>query len=167
MFGIRYRKDMDVDIIELLLYPRFVPLDFIKGIKEDVQYKISIQETSPDLRAALYDNGPIYERKECDGPTNVIYFLSNVIRDKAHIGGYKERFMKVFKNIFSCCTCNTGVIEEDDLVYVRMKKDNQYNPIGAGTNIDFPDEQLRFPIQETGPVSEPLEDQKCINVNSQ
>ncbi|XP_077131573.1 uncharacterized protein LOC143786169 [Ranitomeya variabilis] len=44
-------------------------------------------------------------------------------------------------------------IEQDEFVFVPIKKNNQCNPIGE--NIDFPEELLNFPIQETGLVSVP------------
>ncbi|KAM4023802.1 uncharacterized protein ACNLHF_024739 isoform 2-T3 [Anomaloglossus baeobatrachus] len=203
IFGTRYRKD--ADFIELLLYRRVVPLDFIQGIKEDVQYKIPIQETSPDPRAGAYTY-PLYvadDPKQRDGPTNFRFFRSKVVNDlKAKVKFQNSRLesakivlRKAFKNIFCCCTYPADEIEDDNSVYVpkkkdrkinafgaganiyfyggteddfmceRIKKNNQYNPVGAGVNFDFPDELLSFPVQETSPVSAQLEDRNFNSIN--
>ncbi|KAM4023800.1 uncharacterized protein ACNLHF_024739 isoform 1-T2 [Anomaloglossus baeobatrachus] len=195
----------DADFIELLLYRRVVPLDFIQGIKEDVQYKIPIQETSPDPRAGAYTY-PLYvadDPKQRDGPTNFRFFRSKVVNDlKAKVKFQNSRLesakivlRKAFKNIFCCCTYPADEIEDDNSVYVpkkkdrkinafgaganiyfyggteddfmceRIKKNNQYNPVGAGVNFDFPDELLSFPVQETSPVSAQLEDRNFNSIN--
>ncbi|XP_073504642.1 uncharacterized protein [Phyllobates terribilis] len=134
MYGIRYRGD--VDIIELRPYRHNVPRDFIQGIKEDIQDKIPIQETSPDPRAVIYDNYLIQEEpKQCDEPSNFIFFRSNVKDKPPKKGGYKEKILKDFQ--YNKVEMGAG-IEEDEFVFEPIKKNNQYNPIGAGENIDFP-----------------------------
>ncbi|XP_073504650.1 uncharacterized protein [Phyllobates terribilis] len=69
-------------------------------------------------------------------------YRHNVPRD--FIQGIKEAFM----NNLCCCTYRSNFqynkvemgagIEEDEFVFEPIKKNNQYNPIGAGENIDFP-----------------------------
>ncbi|XP_073504646.1 uncharacterized protein [Phyllobates terribilis] len=76
-------------------------------------------------------------------------FIQGIKEDKPpKKGGYKEKILKAFMNNLCCCTYRSNFqynkvemgagIEEDEFVFEPIKKNNQYNPIGAGENIDFP-----------------------------
>ncbi|CAJ0924982.1 unnamed protein product [Ranitomeya imitator] len=136
-------------------YPRIVPRDFIQGIKQDVQDKISKQETRPDRRALIYSNYPIEEEpNRYDGPPNFIFFRRKYKRlfcshDKPpNKGEYKERLMKAFKNILCCCIHRADEIKKDNSAYVVIKKDKKIRRYGAGAYNDPPDEYAYDGIEE-------------------
>ncbi|XP_040296825.1 uncharacterized protein LOC121008391 [Bufo bufo] len=113
----------------------------------DILDKLPIQETSPDPLDIIYDNCPVE-----DEPKQFTMFVkymgdrTSVIKDKPpktdgpeRPSFYKNKFMKDKKG-------------EKDSEYLIIKI-----PVGVGANIDFPDELLSVPIQETGYIEEPGE----------
>ncbi|XP_044160701.1 uncharacterized protein LOC122945640 isoform X2 [Bufo gargarizans] len=117
------------------------PLFYKNKFMKDILDKLPIQETSPDPLDIIYDNCPVED--EPKQFTMFVKYMGDrtiVIKDKPPKTDGPER-PSLYKNKFM-----KDEIKEKNPEYLIIKK----IPVGVGANIDFPDELLSVPIQETG-----------------